>query len=157
MRDEVKVRAPAGYPHRVTDIQGDAQVGLLPHLSPGPSSSFSRGQGHPERLHPFPKDQNRLGLLNMCSGGLFVHRLEPSQQPSLLPWSPSQPNPIPTSRDYSTKDADHLQEGKQDWAYVIKHLTPLVQPSYTHKRENEEDNGPCANSGRCVSKDTQLS
>lgn len=97
-RDEVKVRAPAGYAHRVTDIQGDAQVGLLPHLSPGPSSSFSRGRGHPERLHPFPKDQNRLGLQHMCSGGLSVHRLNllnsphfflghlPSLTPSLHPW-----------------------------------------------------------------------
>lgn len=74
LRDEVDVRAPAGYPHRVTDRQGDAQAGLLPHLSPG-SSSSSRAPGRPERLRPFPKDQNRLGLQNMCSGGLSGHRL----------------------------------------------------------------------------------
>lgn len=70
---------------------------LLPHLSPGPSSSFSRGPGHPEGLCLFPVDQDRHGFQNACSGGLSVHRLNllnsphfflghlPSLTPSLHP------------------------------------------------------------------------
>lgn len=120
------MRRSAGCPHKVTDISGDTQVGLLPCPQALPSPSLGSRASRELCLSPklpwAPEHGVRQALCKRphLHGPNLLHGSLP-----LLWHLPSLTWRLPTSTGHSTKDADHFQGERQDQANRINGLIPL--------------------------------